>query len=167
MTQKEYFITSAGLSDPVSFFAGAYNSLVLNFGTKYIFSKHYVSQFVLDFNPANYNQQVKDRSSAYLFKIPCSSDFLGGINLGSTFRLIPSGKLFARPYVDLGSDNIGEPRVVVNNSNGVISQQVSRMRGILERLASGLPTQKIQKNCRYFILIHPIGHQILKCKTTN
>jgi hypothetical protein len=129
-----FFTTAVGLLNPVSSFSNAYkNSLALNSGVEYRFSKNYFAQFVLDFNAVKYSQQAKDASSEYLFQNTSSSVFLAGFNVGRNFPLIASGKLFASPYVGAGYANIGEPRLIVNNSSGIINQQVTRMQGIFGR----------------------------------
>ena len=133
-TSKIFFTTSVGLLNPVSSFSNAYqNSLALNSGIEYRFSKHYFAQFVLDFNAVKYSQQVKDGSSAYLFKNTSSSVFLAGINVGRNFPLINSSKLFVSPYVGTGYVKIGEPRLIVDVRNGIINQEVTRMHGIFTR----------------------------------
>ncbi|MBC7935171.1 MAG: hypothetical protein H7Y86_07415 [Rhizobacter sp.] len=133
-TTKIFFTTSVGLLNPVSSFSNAYqNSLALNSGIEYRFSKHYFAQFVLDFNAVKYSQQVKDGSSVYLFQNTSSSVFLAGINVGRNIPLIPSGKLFCSPYVGAGYVNIGEPRLSVDVRNGIINQEVTRMKGIFAR----------------------------------
>ncbi len=138
-TSKIFFTTSVGLLNPVSSFSNAYqNSLALNSGIEYRFSKHYFAQFVLDFNAVKYSQQVKDGSSAYLFQKTSSSVFLAGFNLGRNFPLTASGKLFASPYAGIGYANIGEPRLMVDNANSVINQQVTRMQGIFGRAGARL-----------------------------
>lgn len=129
-SSRFYFTTSAGLFSPVSAFSKAYkNSLALNSGIEYQFSKHYFTQFVLDFNAVKYNQQVKDGASTYLFQHTNSSVFLAGLNLGRNILLNNSGKLFASPYIGFGYANIGEPRVTLKN-NGIIEQEITRMTGI-------------------------------------
>jgi hypothetical protein len=133
-TTKIFFTTAVGLLNPVSSFSNAYkNSLALNSGVEYKFSKHYFVQFVLDFNAVKYSQQVKDASSAYLFQNTSSSVFLAGINVGRNFPLIASGKLFASPYIGAGYTNIGEPRLSLDNRNGIINQEVTRVTGIFAR----------------------------------
>ncbi len=133
-TTKIFLTTSVGLLKPVSSFSNAYqNSLALNSGIEYRFSKHYFAQFVLDFNAVKYNQQVRDGSSSYLFQKTSSSVFLAGFNLGRNFPLISSGKLFISPYIGVGYGNIGEPRLMVDNINGIINQEVTRMQGIFGR----------------------------------
>jgi hypothetical protein len=133
-TSKIFFTTSVGLLNPVSSFSNAYkNSLALNSGIEYKFSKHYFAQFVLDFNAVKYSQQVKDASSAYLFQNTSSSVFLAGINVGINFPIIPSGKLFVSPYVGAGYANIGEPRLSVDAGSGIINQEVTRMQGLFTR----------------------------------
>lgn len=133
-TSKIFFTTAVGLLKPVSSFSNAYqNSLALNSGIEYKFSKHYFAQFVLDFNAVKYNQQIKDVRSDYLFQNTSSSVFLAGINLGRNFPLISSGKLFVSPYIGAGYANIGEPRLSVDLTGGVIKQEVTRMQGIFYR----------------------------------
>lgn len=133
-TSKIFFTTAVGILNPVSSFSNAYkNSLALNSGVEYRFSKRYFVQFVLDFNAVKYSQQVKDGSSTFLFQNTSSSVFLAGFNVGRNFPLIASGKLFASPYVGAGYANIGEPRLIVNNSTGIINQEVTRMQGIFGR----------------------------------
>lgn len=133
-TSKIFFTTAVGILNPVSSFSNAYkNSLALNSGVEYRFSKRYFVQFVLDFNAVKYSQQVKDGSSSFLFQNTSSSVFLAGFNVGRNFPLIASGKLFASPYVGAGYANIGEPRLIVNNSTGIINQEVTRMQGIFGR----------------------------------
>jgi hypothetical protein len=133
-TSKIFFTTSVGLLNPVSSFSSAYqNSLALNSGIEYRLSKHYFAQFVLDFNAVKYNQQVKDKSSAYLFRNTSSSVFLAGINVGRNFPLLNSGKLFLSPYVGIGYANVGEPRLSVDSRNNIISQEVTRMQGVFGR----------------------------------
>ena len=129
-SSKFYFTTAVGIFAPVSAFSKAYeNSLALNSGIEYQFSRHYFTQFVLDFNAVKYNQQVKDGSSSYLFQHTSSSVFLAGFNIGRNISISKSGKLFASPYVGFGYANIGEPRVTMK-STGIIEQQVARMKGI-------------------------------------
>jgi len=138
-TTKIFFTTSVGLLNPVSSFSNAYqNSLALNSGIEYRFSKHYFAQFVLDFNAVKYSQQVKDASSAYLFQNTSSSVFLAGINVGRNFSLISSGKLFVSPYVGAGYANIGEPRLSVDARSGIIKQEVTRMQGLFTRVGTRL-----------------------------
>jgi hypothetical protein len=125
-----YFTTAVGVFAPVSSFSKAYeNSLALNSGIEYQFSRHYFTQFVLDFNAVKYNQQVKDGNSSYLFQHTSSSVFLAGFNLGRNVLIGRSGKFFASPYVGFGYANIGEPRVTMK-STGIIEQQVIRMTGL-------------------------------------
>jgi hypothetical protein len=127
---KFYFTTAVGMVAPVSDFSSAYkNSLALNSGIEYQFSRHYFAQFVLDFNAVNYNQQIKDANSSYLFQHTNSSIFLAGLNLGRNISISTSGKFFASPYIGFGYANIGEPRVTMKRS-GIIEQQVTRMTGI-------------------------------------
>ena len=129
-SSKFYFTTAVGILAPVSSFSKAYeNSLALNSGIEYQFSKHYFAQFVLDFNAVRYNQQVKDGNSSYLFQHTSSSIFLAGFNLGRNISISNSGKFFASPYVGFGYANIGEPRVTLK-STGIVEQQVTRMVGI-------------------------------------
>ncbi|HET9056949.1 MAG TPA: hypothetical protein VFN30_08900 [Chitinophagaceae bacterium] len=133
-TSKIYFVTAAGSLFPVSSFSNAYkNSLALNSGIEFKISKHYFTQFVLDFNAINYDQQIKDGTSPYLFQHTSSSVFLAGLNFGRNISITKSGKLFVSPYFGLGYANIGEPRLTVNNSTGIIEQAVSRMTGIYLR----------------------------------
>lgn len=133
-TSKIFFTTSIGLLKPISEFSKAYkNSLALNSGIEYKINKHYFVQFVIDFNAVNYNQQVKDASSAFLFQQTSSSVFLAGFNIGRNFSLLSSGEIFVSPYVGIGYANIGEPRLVVDNANVIINQQVTRMQGIFGR----------------------------------
>jgi hypothetical protein len=125
-----YFTTAVGIFSPASTFSKAYeNSLALNSGIEYQFSKHYFTQFVLDLNAVNYNQQVKDANSSYLFQHTKSSVFLAGFTLGRNISIFKSGKFFTSPYVGFGYANIGEPRLTVMNT-GIIEQQVTRMTGI-------------------------------------
>ncbi len=138
-TTKLFFTTSVGFLNPVSTFSHAYKrSLALNSGIEFRFSGQFFAQFVLDFNAVNYNQQVSDANSAYLFQKTSSSVFLAGINLGRNFPLIPSGKLFVSPYGGIGYANIGEPRLILDNVNGIINQQVTRMRGVFGRAGGRL-----------------------------
>ena len=129
-SSKFYFTTAVGIFAPVSSFSKAYeNSLALNSGIEYQFSKHYFTQFVLDFNAVKYNQQVKDANSSYLFQHTNSSVFLAGFNLGRNILISKSGKFFTSPYVGFGYANIGEPRLKLKNA-GIIEQEVARMAGI-------------------------------------
>jgi len=129
-SSKFYFTTAVGIFAPVSSFSKAYeNSLALNSGIEYQFSKHYFTQFVLDFNAVKYNQQLKDVNSAFLFQHTNSSIFLAGFNLGRNISMSKSGKFFASPYVGFGYTNIGEPRLTLKNS-GIIEQNVTRMTGV-------------------------------------
>jgi len=133
-SSKLYFTTSAGLFSPVSSFSKAYrNSLALNSGIEYRFSKHYFAQFVLDFNTVKYDQQIKDANSSYLFQHTNSSVFLAGLNAGRNIPISRSGDLFLSPYIGFGYANIGEPRLIVDNNIGIIEQEVTRMQGIFAR----------------------------------
>ena len=147
-TSRFFFTTAVGLFNPVSNFSKAYeNSLALNSGFEYQFSRHYFAQFVLDFNAVKYNQQIKDINSAYLFQHTNSSIFLAGLNLGRNFSISKSGKLFASPYVGFGYANIGEPRLTIKNSN-IIEQVVTRMAGVYTkqgvRLGYSTPSKILQ-----------------------
>lgn len=72
-SNKFYFTMAVGIFAPVLAFSRAYEiSLALNSGIEYQFSRHYFTQFVLDFNAVKYNQQVKDGNYSYLFQ-PASS----------------------------------------------------------------------------------------------
>ncbi len=125
-----YFTTAVGIFAPVSSFSNAYeNSLALNSGIEYQFSKHYFAQFVLDFNAVKYNQQVRDERSAYLFQHTNSLVFLAGFNLGRNISIGKNSRFFASPYVGFGYANIGEPRLTLTSA-GIIQQQVTRMTGI-------------------------------------
>jgi hypothetical protein len=133
-TSKIFFTSSVGLLHPVSSFSNAYkNSLALNSGIEYSFSKHYFAQLVLDFNAVKYSQQVKSNNSAYLFQNTSSTVFLAGINVGKNFPLLASGNLFVSPYAGAGYANIGEPRVILDASNGIIKQDVTTLQGIFAR----------------------------------
>lgn len=133
-SSKIFFTTAVGLLHPVANFSNSYkNSLALNSGIEYKISRQYFAQFVLDFNAVNYSQQVKDASSVFLFQQTSSSVFLAGFNLGRNIPLISSRKIFVSPYVGIGYANIGEPRLVVDNANGIINQQVTRMQGVFGR----------------------------------
>jgi hypothetical protein len=133
-TTKLFFTTSVGLLTPVSTFSNAYKkSLALNSGVEYKLSKYYFAQFVLDFNAIKYSQQVKDGNSSYLFQNTSSSVLLVGFNVGRNFPITPSGSFFISPYVGIGYANIGEPRLLVDNNNGIIKQKVTRMPGVFER----------------------------------
>ncbi len=124
---------------PVSTFSNAYKkSLALNSGIEYKFSKHYFAQFILDFNAVKYNQQVKDENSAYLFQSTSSSVLLAGVNMGKNLPITHSGNLFISAYVGIGYANIGEPRLLVDNNNSIIKQEVTRMQGIFERTGARL-----------------------------
>jgi hypothetical protein len=130
-SSKIYFTTAAGVFVPKSTFANAYeNSLALNSGIEYRFSKHYFTQFVLDFNAVKYNQQLKDASSDYLFQHTNSSVFLAGFNVGRNIVIVKSNKVFASPYIGIGYVNIGEPRLTVNTATSIVLQEVTRMQGV-------------------------------------
>lgn len=129
-----YFTTSVGIFSPVAAFSKSYNnSLALNSGIEYRFSKHYFTQFVLDFNAVKYNQQVKDANSSYLFQNTNSSVFLAGLNVGINIPISKSGELFISPYVGFGYANIGEPRLTLKDASGIIEQEVIRMGGVYAR----------------------------------
>ncbi|MFZ4058569.1 MAG: hypothetical protein ACOYKE_10545 [Ferruginibacter sp.] len=138
-SSKIFFTTAVGLLHPVSAFSNAYqNSLALNSGIEYKLGKQYFVQFVIDFNAVKYSQQLKDDNAAYLFQKTSSSVLLAGFNIGKDFPLIRSGKLFVSPYVGIGYVNIGEPRLMVDTVNRIITQQVERKNGLFERLGSRL-----------------------------
>lgn len=133
-TSKTFFTTSVGILTPLSKFSNAYKtSLALNSGIEHKFSKNYFAQFVLDFNAINYDQQIKDASSNYLFQNTSSSVFLVGFNVGRNIGINKSGSLFVSPYLGLGYANIGEPRLTINNTTNVITQEVTRMSGLFTR----------------------------------
>jgi hypothetical protein len=152
-SSKIFFTTSIGLLKPVSSFSNAYqNSLALNSGVEYRVGKYYFAQFVLDFNAVKYSQQVKDERSAYLFQNTSSSVLLAGFNFGRNFSLIHSGKLFLSTYAGAGYANIGEPRLIADNMNGIINQEVKRMSGIFKRAGAriALKTQSKLLQTIYF-----------------
>jgi Autotransporter beta-domain len=133
-SSKLFFTTSVGLLSPLSKFSNAYKtSLALNSGIEYMISKNYFAQFVLDFNAVNYDQQVKDASSHYLFQNTSSSVFLVGLNIGRNIGINKSGSFFVSPYLGLGYSNIGEPRLTINNTTNIITQEVTRMNGLFTR----------------------------------
>jgi hypothetical protein len=143
-SSKLFFSTSVGVLSPLSKFSNAYKtSLALNSGVEYKISKNNFLQFVLDFNAVNYDQQVKDASSNYLFQNTSSSVFLVGLNMGRNMAINKSGSLFVSPYIGLGYANIGEPRLTVNNTTNIINQEVTRMSGLFTRggLRLGYKTQ--------------------------
>jgi len=138
-TSKVFFTTSAGLLIPVAGFSKAYqNSLALNSGIEFKFRRNYFFQFILDFNAVRYNQQVKDEGSVFLFQQTNSSVLLAGFNFGYQISLAAKGKIFVSPYVGLGYANIGEPRLMVDNLNGIINQKVIRMQGLFVRSGARL-----------------------------
>lgn len=140
-----YFTTSAGIFSPVSTFSDSYkNSLALNSGIEYQFSKHYYAQFVLDFNAVKYNQQIRDANSPYLFKETNSSVFLSGLNLGRNIFINKNKKLFFSPYVSFGYANIGEPRLALESMN-VFKQVVVRNSGIYTKQGIRLGFQTSSK----------------------
>jgi hypothetical protein len=143
-SSRIYFNTAVGSVLPVSSFANAYKqSLALNSGIEYRFSKNYFAQFVLDLNAVKYDQQIRDAASPVLFQHTSSSVFLAGINIGRNIPLIQSGDLFMSPYLGAGYANIGEPRLVIKANTDVIEQEVTRMQGIFFRqgLRVGFNTQ--------------------------
>jgi hypothetical protein len=134
---KFYSTTSIGMLKPVSQFKAAYqNSLALNSGFEYAISPTYFGQFVLDYNAIKYNQQIKDANSEYLFQKTNSSVFLAGINFGRNFYFSKSKKVFFSGYLGLGYANIGEPRLSVDNRTTIITQNVTRMKGLFIRRGS-------------------------------
>jgi len=133
-SSKLFFTTSVGILSPLSKFSNAYKtSLALNSGIEYKVSRNYFLQFVLDFNAVNYDQQVKDASSNYLFQNTSSSVFLVGLNVGRNISINKYGSLFVSPYLGLGYSNIGEPRLTINNTTNMITQEVTRMNGLFTR----------------------------------
>ncbi len=133
-SSKSYFTTSAGIFSPVAAFSKSFgNSLALNSGIEYKFSKHYFTQFVLDLNAVKYNQQVKDANSSYLFQHTNSAVFLAGLNVGRNVSIANSGKLFISPYVGFGYANIGEPRLTLKDAGSIIKQEITRMGGVYAR----------------------------------
>lgn len=133
-SSKFYFTTSIGIFSPVSSFSKSYNnSLAINSGIEYRFSKHFFTQFVMDFNSVKYNQQIKDVNSPYLFQNTSSPVFLAGLNVGKNISIAYKGKLFISPYVGFGYANIGEPRLTLKDAAGIIVQEVTRMNGVYAR----------------------------------
>lgn len=76
-SRKFYFTTSTGIFTPVAVFSkSCNNSLSLNPGFEYRFSKHYCTQFVGYSNALKYNQQVnKIMQAHYIYYITLTAQF--------------------------------------------------------------------------------------------
>ncbi|GGD79657.1 hypothetical protein GCM10011514_49550 [Emticicia aquatilis] len=131
---KIFFTSSVGLLVPASAFAKSYQqSLALNSGIEYGLKRNFFLQFVLDFNAVKYSQQIKDKNSNYLFQNTNSSVLLAGFNFGKNIAIVSSKKCSFSPYLGIGYANIGEPRLTVDVTKGIISQTVTRMQGIYSK----------------------------------
>jgi hypothetical protein len=123
--------SSVGLLIPKSDFAKSYStSLAFNSGIEYLFKKNFYLQGVIDFNTVKYSQQVRETNSNFLFQNTNSSVLLLGFNMGNNIALIPSKQVLVAPYIGAGYINVGEPRLTIDNQNGIITQNVRRMQGI-------------------------------------
>ncbi|OYU68227.1 MAG: hypothetical protein CFE22_00680 [Cytophagaceae bacterium BCCC1] len=131
---KIFLTSSVGLLVPASKFSESYKqSLSLNSGIEYQFKRMFFIQLILDFNAVNYSQKVKDQNSNYLFQNTNSSVLLAGFNFGKNIPISKEGRLAISPYLGIGYANIGEPRLTIDNNNGIISQNVTRMQGIYSK----------------------------------
>ena len=72
-------------------------------------------------------------SAGILLQTTSSSVFLVGFNVGRNVNINNSGTIFFSPYIGLGYANIGEPRLTVNNTTNIITQEVTRMNGLFTR----------------------------------
>jgi hypothetical protein len=133
-TSKLYFTTSIGLLSPKGNFGKSYKtSLALNSGIELMMRHSFFTQFVLDFNAVNYDQQLKDNNSGYLFQHTSSSIFQAGINFGRSFYFGRHRKVFSSLYAGAGYINVGEPRLTVNTVDKIVEQDVTRMKGLFEK----------------------------------
>jgi len=130
---KLFFTTGFGLIDPGGKFGQAVRStLAFNSGVELAFGKDWFGQAVFDFNALRYDQQIKDNSSPYLFRNTNSSLLLLGLNGGKNLQLKGIRSLLSL-YAGGGYMNIGEPRIMLDNSSGIASQHAVRQGNVFGR----------------------------------
>lgn len=130
---KLFFTTSVGLIAPQGKFSKAIKStLAFNSGVEMSMKNNWYSQLVFDYNALKYDQQIKDASSPFLFQNTNSSLLLLGLNGGKNipFR---NKKWFTSIYGGAGYLNIGEPRVTIDNTANIATQDVTRKSSVFGR----------------------------------
>lgn len=136
-SSKLYFSSSVGLLKPLSTFAKSYNtSLALSSGIEYRIAKRYFLLGEVGLNALKYNQQIIDKSSAYLFQNTNSSVISLGLNVGRIIKLKPADDFSFSPYGGIGYINIGEPRLLIDKTSQIIRQQVKRMQGLYTKVGT-------------------------------
>jgi hypothetical protein len=123
--------SSVGILVPLAKFGNAYkSSFTVNTSIDYNLKKQFFAQFGASFNAVKYNQQILDNNSTYFFHNTNSSILLAGLNLGKLIFVDKNQKWSISPMLGAGYANIGEPRLIVDASSKIISQQVTRMQGV-------------------------------------
>ncbi len=132
-----FFNSSAGILNPLGQFAKSYSvSPSVGSGFEYYVRSKYFITGDLGINAVKYSQQIRDPKSNFLFKNTNSSVFMLGVNMGRKVTL--SRKVFLQPYLGLGYANIGEPRLLVDNTTQIINQEVVRMQGLITKVGNKL-----------------------------
>jgi hypothetical protein len=135
---KIFFTTSFGLINAQGKFGNAFKStLAFNSGVELAMKKNWFGQVVFDFNALQYDQQVKDENSPFLFQNTNSSLLLLGLNGGKNIPF-KNPKWFISFYGGGGYLNVGEPRVTVDLISNIARQDVARESNIFGRVGSRL-----------------------------
>jgi hypothetical protein len=135
---KIFFTTSFGLINAQGKFGNAFKSaLAFNSGVELSMKRNWFGQLVFEFNALQYDQQIKDNNSPFLFHNTNSSLLLLGLNGG---RNLPFKypEWFISLYGGGGYLNIGEPRVTVDLATNIARQNVRREGNIFGRAGSRL-----------------------------
>lgn len=130
---KLFFTSSVGFVNAQGQFGKAFNStLAFNSGVEVALKNNWFAQLLFDFNALQYDQQIRDANSPYLFQNTNSSLLLLGLNGGKNFQL-SNPRWFTSLYGGLGYLNIGEPRVTIDNISNIAEQHVARKSNMFGR----------------------------------
>lgn len=133
---KLFFTTAFGVVNTQGKFSNAFKStLAFNSGVEMSLKQNWFGQVVFDFNALQYDQQIRDANSPFLFQNTNSSLLLLGLNGGKNIYF-NNHNWFTSVYAGGGYLNVGEPRVTVNTITSIVKQDVARASNVFAR--SGL-----------------------------
>jgi hypothetical protein len=125
-TSRLYIFSGVGIINGQGIFGKSVKpSLGFNSGLEIKLKKNLFTQFSIDYNALNYNQQNIDAKSSYLFQNTSSTLLILGLNIGYNFT-IPKTKWSSFTYLGSGYLKISEPRATLDGNNKIIQSAVSQ-----------------------------------------
>jgi len=98
---------------------------------------NWFGRFVLDFNALKYDQKIRDANSPFLFQNTNSSLLLLGLNGGKNIYF-KNPKWFISFYGGGGYLNVGEPKVTVDPTPNIATQDAVRKSSLFARSGTRL-----------------------------